>query len=78
MESTHTDVMHNEGTISNDGKAITCLGTGIDLATGKEAKVRTVTTIIDKDTFTLELQYADFEGKEAKAVTLTHKRKQTQ
>jgi hypothetical protein len=54
------------------------LGTGIDLATGKEAKVRTVTTIIDKDTFTLELNYADFEGKETKAVMLTHKRKQAQ
>ncbi len=78
LESTHTDVMHNEGTISEDGKTITCSGTGIDLATGKEAKVRTVTTILDKDTFTLELNYADFEGKEAKAVTLTHKRKQAQ
>jgi hypothetical protein len=78
MESTHTDIMYNEGTISEDGKTITCSGTGIDLAAGKEAKVRTVTTITDQDTFTLELNYADAEGKEAKAVTLNHKRRKAQ
>jgi hypothetical protein len=78
LESTHTDVMHNEGTISEDGRTITCLGTGIDLAAGKEAKVRTVTTILDRDTFTLEMSYADFEGKGTKTVTLTHKRKPLQ
>ncbi len=78
MESTHTDVMHCEGTISEDGKTITCVGSGIDLAAGKKAKVRTVTTITDKDTFTLEMQYAGVEGEAAKTVTLAHKRKQTQ
>jgi hypothetical protein len=75
FESTHTDVMHNEGDISSDGKTITCFGTHIDAAAGKEVKVRTVTTIADKDNFTLELFYG--EGEEAKTVTLTHKRKET-
>jgi len=76
FESTHTDVMHNEGAISEDGKTITCWGTHIDAATGKESKVRSVTTFLDKDAFTLEMFYT--EGKEAKVITLTHKRKKAQ
>jgi len=75
FESTHTDVMHNEGTISADGKTITCMGTHIDAAADKEVKVRTVTTIPDKDAFTLVMFYAADE--EAKTITLTHKRKKT-
>ncbi len=75
FESTHTDVMHNEGTISADGKTITCLGRHIDAATGKEVKVRAVTTISDQDTFTLKLFYA--QGEEAKTITLIHRRKTT-
>jgi hypothetical protein len=73
LESTHTDVMHNIGTMSSDGKTITCQGTHIDAATGKEAQVRSVTTIADADTFTVELTYKVDE--ETKVVTLTHKRK---
>lgn len=73
FESTHTDVMHNEGSISEDGKTITCWGTQVDVATGNEAPVRSVTTILENDAFTHELLYG--EGKEAKTITLTHKRK---
>ncbi len=76
FESSHTDVMHSEGAISRDGATITSQGTHIDVATGREVKVRSVTTMLDKDAFRLELFYG--EGKEAKAVTLTHKRKQAQ
>lgn len=65
--------MHNEGVISSDGKTITCRGTHIDAATGKEAKVRTVTTLPDKDAFTLEMFYT--MGEQTKVITLTHKRK---
>ena len=75
MESTHTDVMHNEGTISGDGKTITCFGTAIDFTTGKEANVRSVTSITNTDSFSLELHYTDAEGVMAKTVTLTHRRK---
>jgi hypothetical protein len=74
----HTDVMHNEGTISRDGKSITFLGPRIDSATRKEGKVRSVTTFVNKDTFTLEWYFIDADGKEAKVVTLTHKRKKAQ
>jgi hypothetical protein len=73
LESTHTDVMYSEGSISTDVKAITCWGTHIDAATGKEVKVRTVTTFIDKHAFTLDMVYG--EDKESKTVTLSHKRK---
>ncbi|MGH8692884.1 MAG: DUF1579 family protein, partial [Burkholderiales bacterium] len=73
FESTHTDVLHSEGVLFPDGKTITCWGTHIDAATGKEMKVRTVTTLRDKDAFTLEMFYADAEGKDAKTITLTHK-----
>lgn len=75
LESTHTDVMHNEGVISSDSKSITCRGTHRDAASGKEVQVRTVTTLRDADAFTLELIYADDEGKDAQTITLTHKRK---
>src|SRR5262245_52477903 len=75
LNSTDTGVMHNEGEISADGKTITCTGTKFDTATGKEAKIRTVTTITDKDTYTLEWYTTGPDGKEARTVTLTHKRK---
>jgi hypothetical protein len=75
FESTHTDVMRSEGTLSADGKTITCSGTHVDAATGKEVKVRTVTTLPEEDVFTLQMIYAG--GDEAKVVTLTHKRKKT-
>jgi hypothetical protein len=75
FESTHTDVMHSEGTASEDGKTITCVGKHIDTATGKEVTVRTVTTIQGQDAFTLDLVYADPDGTDAKTVTLTHTRK---
>jgi hypothetical protein len=73
FESTHTDVMHNEGVSSSDGKTITCRGTHIDAATGKEATVRSVTTLADKDAFTLEMFY--IVGEQTTVITLTHKRK---
>lgn len=74
FESTHTDVMHNEGTISSDGRIITCFGSHIDTATGKVANVRSVTTFIDNDTFTIELFYGE-GSRDAKTITLRHKRK---
>ncbi len=78
FESTHTDVMHNKGMISADGKTITSFGTAIDLASGREAHVRTLTTMIDANTFTLEMQYTDPISKETKTITLTHKRRKAE
>ena len=73
FESTHTDVMHNEGTISDDGKTITTWGSHVDTAAGKEVKVRGVTTLLDQNSFKVELFYG--EGTESKTITLMHKRK---
>ena len=73
FESTHTDVMRNEGVLASDGKMITYLGTHIDAATSKEARVRSVTTIADRDAFTFEMVYTVDE--QTKFITLTHKRK---
>ena len=75
FESSHTDVMHSVGDISNDGKSITCWGKHVDISAGKDVKVRTVTSFMDKDAFTLEMVYTDAEGKDSKVITLTHQRK---
>jgi hypothetical protein len=78
FENTHTDVMHSEGDISQDGKTITCWGTHVDMATGTVVKVRTVTTLLDKDTFMLAMVYTNAEGADSKEITLTHRRKKGQ
>jgi uncharacterized protein DUF1579 len=75
MDSMDTGIMHNEGTISNDGKVLTCSGDRIDPTTGKTVKLRTVTTLADSDHYTLEWYFTDSEGKEEKTVTLSHSRK---
>ena len=54
MDTMGTSVLHNEGTVSDDGKVITNSGESLDPQTGKPYKLRTVTTIIDHDNFTLE------------------------
>lgn len=75
FESTHTDFMMSEGTISADRKIITCWGNHVDVATNQVVRVRTVTTFVDPDTFVLEMIYTDTDGKDLKTVTLTHNRK---
>lgn len=73
FESTHTDVMQNEGSISSDGTTITTLGSHVDTAAGKAVKVRSVTSILDENSFKVELFYG--EGADAKTVSLMHNRK---
>lgn len=75
FESTHIDMMNSEGTISSDGKIITCWGNHVDVSINKSVKVRTVTTFVDNDTFVLEMIYTNPDGKDFKTVTLTHKSK---
>jgi hypothetical protein len=75
MDNMDTGVMHNEGTISDDGKTITCTGERTDPLTGKPDKIRTVYTIQDKDHYTLEWYLPDPQGNEVKTVTLAHTRK---
>jgi Protein of unknown function (DUF1579) len=75
MDTMGTGVLHNEGTVSDDGKVITNSGESRDPQTGKPYKLRTVTTIVDDDNFVIEWFGTEDGGKEAKVVTLTHKRK---
>ena len=75
MDNLSTGVLHNEGSISEDGKVITNLGESLDHATGKPYKLRTVTTIVDHDHFTLEWFRAGDGGKENRVVSMSHTRK---
>ena len=77
MDNLGTGVLHNEGSISEDGKVITNVGQSLDPVTGKPYKLRTVTTIVDRDHFTLEWFHADDGGKEDRVVSMSHTRKKS-
>ncbi len=74
IDNLHTSVMHNEGTVSNDGNVTSSTGESVDPQTGKPYKLHTVYTITDRDHFTLEWFHVDDAGKEEKVVTLSHTR----
>jgi len=74
FESTHTDVMHNEGVYAVESGTITTAGRHVDAATGQSVTVRSVTTFIDQDAFTVQLFYADAEGRDAQTIMLSHTR----
>ncbi len=75
LDTMGTSVLHNEGTVSDDGKVFTNSSEPLDPRTGKPYKLRTVTTIIDHDNFTLEWFRVDDAGKAAKVVSMSHTRK---
>jgi hypothetical protein len=74
MDNLGTGLMHNEGSISDDGKVISNLGEGLDPLTSKPYKLRTVTTIVDNDHFTLEWFRTNVGAKEEKVVRMAHTR----
>jgi len=78
MDNLGTGVLHNEGSISEDGKVITNLGETIDPVSGKPYKLRTVTTIVDRDHFTLEWFHADDGRNGSPVVSMSHTRKKSQ
>jgi hypothetical protein len=75
MDTMSTGLMHNEGSLSDDGKVINNLGESRDPETGKAYKLRTVTTIMDHDHFTLEWFRTDLGGQENRVVSMSHTRK---
>jgi Protein of unknown function (DUF1579) len=77
IDNLSTSLLHNEGSVSNDGKVLTNLGEGLDPSTNKPYKLRTVTTILDPDHFTLEWFRAVDGGKEEKVVSMAHTRKKS-
>jgi hypothetical protein len=78
MDSMKTGVLHNEGTISDDGKVIRNEGETVDSKTGKPIRIRTVTTILDNDHFTLEWFFPGDDGAYERMVLLTHTRRKSQ
>jgi hypothetical protein len=77
IDNRSTSVLHNEGSISEDGKVITNSGESHDPVTGKTYKLRTVTTIVDPGHFTLEWFRTEDGGKENRVVSMTHTRHKT-
>jgi hypothetical protein len=77
LDNLSTGIMHNEGSISADGRIMTNQGESLDSATGKPFKLRTVTTIVDTDHFTLEWFHVVDESKAERVVTMSHTRKKS-
>ena len=75
MDNMDTGVLYTEGSMSEDGKVITNVGIRTDPMTGEAKKLRIVTTLTDKDHYTVEWFQPDSEGKEEKRVTMIHTRK---
>lgn len=75
MDNMDTGVLYTEGTMSDDRKVITNVGIRTDPLTGESRKLRIVTTLADKDHYTVEWFQPDSEGKEERRVTMIHTRK---
>ena len=75
MDNRDTGVLYTEGTASADGKTITNVGIRTDPMTGETNKLRTVTTIGDRDHYTVEWFLTGKDGKEEKTVTMIHTRR---
>jgi hypothetical protein len=75
FDNMDTGLLHNEGTISEDGRAINQKGDRIDPRTGRSTKIRTVTTLVDPDHFTIEWFSPGTDGEERRTVFLAHTRK---
>jgi ABC-type transport system substrate-binding protein len=75
FDSMDTDLMHNEGTVSDDGKTLTFKGQRTLPGTQIVTAMRTVYTLGNPDQFTVDWYMNDSGGKEEKVVTLVHTRK---
>ena len=67
--------MHNEGVYTADSSTITTTGRHVDAATGQSVTVRSVTTFVGQDAFTVQLFYVAAEGRDDKTITLAHVRR---
>ena len=76
IDNMGTGVMTSQGTADASGKVITFVGTSSDPVTGKPAKVRMVSTIVDDDHHTLDMYSVPPGGKkEMKTMTIEYSRK---
>src|SRR5262249_389233 len=72
-KDTHTK--QNEGSFSDNGKVLTLVGDSVSGMTGKPVTLRTVTTLVDDNHYTLEWFITEAGGKEGRQVVLSHTRK---
>ena len=70
-----TDFTFLSGTLSKDGKTRIDTGTLPNVFTGKEYRVKAVTTIINHDKYLYEYYKIDAAGKESKGMEITYTRK---
>jgi Protein of unknown function (DUF1579) len=78
MDNMDTGVLYTEGTLSEDGKVITNVGERTDPVTGEKKGIRTVTTFVDKDHYTVEWFQPYREGNDQKVVTMILTRRGSQ
>jgi hypothetical protein len=74
VEGTNAMTMYSEGSLAKDGKTLTLTGDTLDMMTGKPTKMKTVTTMVDADNYTLEWFFPNGDKMEQK-VLLKHTRK---
>lgn len=75
IEGKESFTIYTEGKISENGKILTLSGDSLDMMTGKPTKLKTVTTIVDDDHYTLEWFFPGADGKDERKVMLSHTRK---
>ena len=75
MDNMSTAVMVSEGTVDASGKVMTSTSTMDDFMTGKQAKIRMVSTEVGPDESLFEMFGPDPSGKEVKQMEIRYKRR---
>ena len=75
VHGSNSSTMMLQGDFSNGDKTLTLTGETLSGQTGKPVKMRTVTTIVDENRFTIDWFTTDEGAKEERTVVLTHTRK---
>lgn len=74
IDNMGTGIMDMNGTCAADGKTWTMTGSGMDPATGKPMTTRSVTQVVDANTFTMTMYGPGADGKETKMFEMTCKK----
>lgn len=75
LSKQRTDYYLTTGKLDETGKIRTDTTVRTDIFTGKEYRVKAITTIIDQDKYTYEYYQIDPEGNEVKKMDITYTRK---
>lgn len=74
MDNMSTHLYTEEGTLDTAGKVLTTTSQHPDPLTGKMVKGRSTNTLVDKDTYVVEMYEPGPDGKEALTLQLTYRR----